>query len=210
MRRALLDFKVKENLALTQGYVPTETSLQSPSESSSLFSKRKASARQVNQKPPLASLLRPTLGGFFIVLLLPTVCDKLYEWHQHSRQGVTAAEADVLPSPSLQEDKCSLSGNVRDCSCEYSQVDALNDEVVRPKLKELVTKGFFSYFKVDLHCKCPFWPEDGMCNLPACSVCECSDDQVSSIFFCLRCRRFLCSRRPASSSVAGAGLFAVG
>ena len=73
---------------------------------------------------------------------------------------------------------CLLEGNISDCTCGYSQVEALNEEIVRPKLTELVQKKFFSYFKVDLHCKCPIWPEDGLCSLPACSVCECADDQV--------------------------------
>lgn len=34
------------------------------------------------------------------------------------------------------------------------------------------------FFKVDLHCDCPFWPEDSMCTNRDCSVCECSDDEV--------------------------------
>ena len=78
------------------------------------------------------------------------------------------------------ETKCSLAGDasVPDCNCHYHQVDVLNEEVVRPKLSEIVSKRFFRYFKVDLHCSCPFWPEDGMCALPACSVCECPDDEL--------------------------------
>lgn len=34
------------------------------------------------------------------------------------------------------------------------------------------------YFKVNLYCDCPFWPDDGMCMLRDCGVCECEPDEV--------------------------------
>ena len=47
-------------------------------------------------------------------------------------------------------------------------------------LKELVETPFFRYFKTDLFCECPLWPDDGMCSLRDCSVCECEPDEVPS------------------------------
>ena len=32
--------------------------------------------------------------------------------------------------------------------------------------------------QVDLFCECPLWPDDGMCSLRDCSVCECEEHEV--------------------------------
>ena len=32
--------------------------------------------------------------------------------------------------------------------------------------------------QVSLYCDCPLWPDDGMCSMRDCSVCECEDDEV--------------------------------
>jgi len=49
---------------------------------------------------------------------------------------------------------------------------------MRPLLAELVRTPFFRYFKTDLYCECPLWPEDGMCSLRDCSVCECEPEEI--------------------------------
>ncbi|KAJ6829947.1 putative endoplasmic reticulum oxidoreductin-1 [Iris pallida] len=74
------------------------------------------------------------------------------------------------------------SGLVEDCSCDYETVDYLNEEVLYPILQELVTTPFFRYFKVKLWCDCPFWPDDGMCRLRDCSVCECPENEFPEPF----------------------------
>ncbi|KAK9936821.1 hypothetical protein M0R45_013644 [Rubus argutus] len=51
-----------------------------------------------------------------------------------------------------------------------------------PSLQELVKTPFFRYFKVKLWCDCPFWPDDGMCRLRDCSVCECPDNEFPESF----------------------------
>ncbi|CAL5390856.1 unnamed protein product [Camellia sinensis] len=71
---------------------------------------------------------------------------------------------------------------VEDCCCDYETVDSINAEVLHPLLQELVTTPFFRYFKVKLWCDCPFWPEDGMCRLRDCSVCECPETEFPEIF----------------------------
>lgn len=74
------------------------------------------------------------------------------------------------------------SGIVEDCCCDYETVDNINDEVLHPLLQELVTTPFFRYFKVKLWCDCPFWPDDGMCRLRDCSVCECPESEFPDTF----------------------------
>lgn len=74
------------------------------------------------------------------------------------------------------------SGMVEDCCCDYETVDRLNEEVLNPFLQELVKTPFFRYFKVKLWCDCPFWPDDGMCRLRDCSVCECPDSEFPESF----------------------------
>lgn len=73
-------------------------------------------------------------------------------------------------------------GIVEDCCCDYETVDSLNEEVLNPILQELVATPFFRYFKVKLWCDCPFWPDDGMCRLRDCSVCECPENEFPEVF----------------------------
>ncbi|CAI0554407.1 unnamed protein product, partial [Linum tenue] len=73
-------------------------------------------------------------------------------------------------------------GIVEDCCCNYETANLLNEEVLYPSLQELVKTPFFRYFKVKLWCDCPFWPDDGMCKLRDCSVCECPDNEFPELF----------------------------
>ncbi|XP_050234205.1 endoplasmic reticulum oxidoreductin-1-like [Mercurialis annua] len=86
----------------------------------------------------------------------------------------------------LSNDSCTCpqkySGMVEDCCCDYETVDRLNKEVLNPSLQELVKTPFFRYFKVKLWCDCPFWPDDGMCRLRDCSVCECPEGEFPESF----------------------------
>eukprot|EP00887_Chlorella_sp_A99_P007988 scaffold12.g7988.t1 len=77
-----------------------------------------------------------------------------------------------------QEAACNLDGPVIDCCCTYAAVEHVNRDEVKPILDELVKTPFFRYFKVDLYCECPLWPDDGMCSLRDCSVCECEPHEV--------------------------------
>ena len=51
-----------------------------------------------------------------------------------------------------------------------------------PLLRDVTSTAYFRYFKVNLFCDCPLWPEDGMCALEACSVCECEDSEVPPVW----------------------------
>jgi len=87
---------------------------------------------------------------------------------------------------STNECKCTssheLTGIVEDCCCDYKTVDTLNDHVLHPLLQDLVRAPFFRYFKAKLWCDCPFWPDDGMCHLRDCSVCECPEPEFPETF----------------------------
>lgn len=37
-------------------------------------------------------------------------------------------------------------------------------------------------WQVKLWCDCPFWPDDGMCRLRDCSVCECPESEFPELF----------------------------
>ena len=36
--------------------------------------------------------------------------------------------------------------------------------------------------QVNLNCDCPFWPDDGMCAMRDCSVCELPDNEVPQLW----------------------------
>ncbi|KAL6538715.1 Endoplasmic reticulum oxidoreductin-1 [Orobanche gracilis] len=73
-------------------------------------------------------------------------------------------------------------GIVEDCCCDYETVDRINAVVLHPLLQQIVKYPFFRYFKVKLWCDCPFWPNDGMCRLRDCSVCECPENEFPQTF----------------------------
>eukprot|EP00879_Flechtneria_rotunda_P015861 GHRR01016588.1.p1 GENE.GHRR01016588.1~~GHRR01016588.1.p1 ORF type:complete len:419 (+),score=117.45 GHRR01016588.1:349-1605(+) len=62
--------------------------------------------------------------------------------------------------------------------CTYSSVHSLNTQHVHPVVSRLTQTGFFRYFKVNIYCDCPLWPDDSMCAMRACSVCECGANEV--------------------------------
>ncbi|KAF8776233.1 hypothetical protein HU200_003728 [Digitaria exilis] len=105
------------------------------------------------------------------------------------RRGRELPELPGIPSfPSSSRGGCGCpparkyTGMVEDCCCEYETVDSINEEVLHPILQELVKLPFFRYFKVKLWCDCPFWPDDGMCQLRDCSVCECPENEFPEPF----------------------------
>ncbi|KAF8030971.1 hypothetical protein BT93_D0226 [Corymbia citriodora subsp. variegata] len=91
------------------------------------------------------------------------------------------SRVDDKPCPCAR-DAHKYEGMVEDCCCEYETVDHLNEEVLHPLLQDLVKTPFFRYFKVKLWCDCPFWPDDGMCRLRDCSVCECPESEFPESF----------------------------
>jgi hypothetical protein len=52
-------------------------------------------------------------------------------------------------------------GTIKDCSCEYNTVDTAVNDYFIPVLKNLTSKTYFRYFRVDLDKECPFWNDMG-------------------------------------------------
>lgn len=46
----------------------------------------------------------------------------------------------------------------------------------------IVIKLCWGMCQVKLWCDCPFWPDDGMCRLRDCSVCECPETEFPESF----------------------------
>lgn len=87
-----------------------------------------------------------------------------------SCEGVSSADSE--------DAACNLAGHVIDCCCTYAAVERINRDELLPLLDDIVKTPFFRYFKVDLYCECPLWPDDGMCSLRDCSVCECEEQEI--------------------------------
>lgn len=96
--------------------------------------------------------------------------------------AVTYNHSQIHNSCHCSQDARKYTGIVEDCCCDYETVDSLNGAVLHPLLQDLVTTPFFRYFKVKLWCDCPFWPDDGMCKLRDCSVCECPENEFPEPF----------------------------
>lgn len=114
------------------------------------------------------------LIGALIVVLVATSVN--YQWRHYNKFGF------IRTPCRCSEDSRIRTGIVEDCCCDYETVDSVNGAVLYPLLQELVTTPFFRYFKVKLWCDCPFWPDDGMCRLRDCSVCECPESEFPEPF----------------------------
>ncbi|KAL3274661.1 hypothetical protein HHI36_016041 [Cryptolaemus montrouzieri] len=73
---------------------------------------------------------------------------------------------------------CGLKGNIEDCECEVDTLDDFNNVKIYPRLRSLLVKDYFRYFKVNLKKKCPFWEDDSKCSMRYCSVQSCQKDDV--------------------------------
>ena len=70
----------------------------------------------------------------------------------------------------------------RSAGCDYASVERANKQQLNPLLSQIVKTPFFRYFKVNLWCDCSFWPDDSMCVLRDCAVCECEDSEVPQVW----------------------------
>ncbi|XP_046577519.1 ERO1-like protein beta isoform X1 [Haliotis rubra] len=83
-----------------------------------------------------------------------------------------------------KDDKCfcKLKGEVDDCSCKVETIDSVNNQKIYPRLKSLVLRDYFRYFKVNLAKGCPFWSDDSRCALKDCHVDMCAEHEVPPAF----------------------------
>ncbi|XP_067134968.1 ERO1-like protein beta isoform X2 [Centruroides vittatus] len=73
---------------------------------------------------------------------------------------------------------CKLKGRIDDCNCSVDTVDYFNNVKIHPRLKSLLRKDYFRYFRVNLNRDCPFWEVDSKCAIRDCSVKTCPDEQI--------------------------------
>ncbi|XP_037934093.1 ero1-like protein, partial [Teleopsis dalmanni] len=73
---------------------------------------------------------------------------------------------------------CELEGSINDCSCDVDTVDHFNNMKVYPRLKSLLVKNYFRFFKVNLKRECPFWPDDSKCAIRFCQVENCAEQEI--------------------------------
>lgn len=67
---------------------------------------------------------------------------------------------------------------IPDCTCRHETVQQAVTSFISPLLSKIATTTFFRYFFVELERPCPFWKENGLCMMEACSVCTCPDEEV--------------------------------
>jgi len=74
---------------------------------------------------------------------------------------------------------CQLQGEIDDCSCKVEMLDSFNNVKFFPRLKSLLERDYFRYYKVNLFRPCPFKSgSGGQCGSKGCAVDGCKDDQV--------------------------------
>ncbi|KAJ4793534.1 Endoplasmic reticulum oxidoreductin-1 [Rhynchospora pubera] len=122
--------------------------------------------------------LAAVIGAVLALLLAAAVSSRSFPKLSISSDSCKCPMGGIFLSRNARK----YSGVVEDCCCDYETVNQLNEEVLHPILQQLVKTPFFRYFKVKLWCDCPFWPDDGMCRLRDCSVCECPDNEFPELF----------------------------
>lgn len=71
-----------------------------------------------------------------------------------------------------------LKGSINDCSCTVDTVDYFNNNKVFPRLRSLLLKDYFRFYRVNLRKQCPFWEDTSKCAMRFCSVSPCADSDI--------------------------------
>lgn len=71
-----------------------------------------------------------------------------------------------------------LQGTIDDCSCSVDTVDYYNNVKIYPRLRSLLVKDFFRYYKVNLAKECPYWVDDSKCAMRFCHVQHCEEKDI--------------------------------
>ncbi|KAB0792428.1 hypothetical protein PPYR_14387 [Photinus pyralis] len=81
-----------------------------------------------------------------------------------------------------QEDEhcfCKLQDRIiDDCSCNVDTVDHFNNVKVYPRLRSMLTKNYFRFYRVNLKRECPFWVDDSKCAIKYCHVEACHESDI--------------------------------
>lgn len=71
-----------------------------------------------------------------------------------------------------------LKGSIDDCSCNIDTVDYFNNNKIYPRLRSLLTRDYFRFWKVNLRKDCPFWSDDSKCAMRSCHVSMCEEKDI--------------------------------
>ncbi|KAF5289571.1 hypothetical protein FQA39_LY15018 [Lamprigera yunnana] len=78
-----------------------------------------------------------------------------------------------------EDEFCFCQGHkIDDGSCNVDTVDHFNNVKVYPRLRSLLTKNYFRFYKVNLKRKCPFWVDDSKCAMRYCHVETCHENDI--------------------------------
>ena len=151
-----------------------------------------AANKTKKKKPSSSSLLRVGIFLAFAALLLASsgsfgsvaplsakittlrsLIEKRWDHFVKTRaNGASEASEAARPSPSIEP-----SSSPSSTTCDAASLSLAATELA-PLASKLVATPFFRHFKVALRCECPFWPDDGMCSMSDCAVCECPAEEV--------------------------------
>ncbi|XP_071454854.1 ero1-like protein [Hetaerina americana] len=73
---------------------------------------------------------------------------------------------------------CKLKGQIDDCSCKAETVDHFNNAKIYPRIRSLLVKDYFRFYKVNLKRPCPFWSDDSRCAIRHCHVEKCPEEDI--------------------------------
>ena len=116
-----------------------------------------------NQRFPWRDLHVTDMRNFlFVLTLLISICSRVL----------------CFKNPNQCEGIKEMKGPIVDAKCNFETVDSAVKDYFVPILKNLTSRAFFRYFRVDLERPCPFWEDYGECSMQGCSVGECSATEI--------------------------------
>lgn len=85
---------------------------------------------------------------------------------------------ELNKNPNNQNCFCKLEGPIDDCACSIDIVDKINNVKIYPRLRSLLTKDYFRFYKVNLKKNCPLWSDDSHCTMKYCHVEACDEQTI--------------------------------
>jgi len=113
------------------------------------------------------------VGTLCCVLVFLTCLEISNSSSENEKQTTASAENGCF---------CQLHGQIDDCTCNVDTVDNYNNLKIYPRLRSLLNKNYFRFFKVNLKRPCPFWSEYDKCSIRDCSVKPCTQEQLPEGF----------------------------
>ncbi|TRY83864.1 hypothetical protein DNTS_030094 [Danionella cerebrum] len=109
---------------------------------------------------------RQTLG--FVIFLSFLFADFGWGWFQNNAKTKSTPKNPVYGDTPGQNCFCHLTGVLDDCFCDIESIDVFNNFKIYPRIRKLMERDFFRYYKVNLKRPCPFWPDDSHCSIRDC------------------------------------------